>query len=61
MAQKKPQQPQKPSTTHNPNQKQQPQKPNQTTNPKNRNQKKACADTWQTIADFCKAVAKKRE
>ncbi|MES2614267.1 MAG: hypothetical protein V4591_02510 [Bdellovibrionota bacterium] len=25
---------------------------------KNRNQKKACADTWQAIADFCKAVAK---
>ena len=26
---------------------------------KNRNNKQACADTWQTIADFCKAVTKK--
>lgn len=26
---------------------------------KNHNYKKACADTWQTIADFCKAVTKK--
>jgi hypothetical protein len=26
---------------------------------KNRNQKKACADTWQIIADFCKAMTKK--
>jgi hypothetical protein len=26
---------------------------------KNRNHKKACADTWQTIADFCKSVNKK--
>jgi hypothetical protein len=26
---------------------------------KNRNQKKACADTWQNIADFCKTFAKK--
>lgn len=26
---------------------------------KNRNQKKACADTWQAIADFCKVKSKK--
>lgn len=26
---------------------------------KNHNNKKACADTWQTIADYCKAVTKK--
>ena len=25
---------------------------------KKRNQKKACADTWQTIADYCKSVQK---